>query len=288
MGYTFKPTKNANPGVGSVEALEYESAKNLYLAKKFQQAAKALDNYLRGYPESGQKSEALYFAADSYGQVGEASKAISLFQLLAQEPPSQYRVKAFQQLGKIELANENFTEALRYLVPIAQQTRSQLEEAEVLQGIMAAHFGLENYAQAISYADQLIDFGEVDPGIKPKALLVKGKSQRFLGQHSAAEDSFGVLIQEYASEEAAEALLLQALRYQEKGDFVGSNELIFDYSEGFSAFDYWYGSLFLLLADNYIQLGEVFQAKATLQSILEQSTDATVKEKAASVLKNLN
>jgi hypothetical protein len=69
---------------------------------------------------------------------------------------------------------------------------------------------------------------------------------------------------------------------------VGSNELIFDYSEGFSAYDYWYGSMFLLLAENYIKLGEVFQAKATLQSVLDQSTDATVKEKAASILKTLN
>ena len=69
---------------------------------------------------------------------------------------------------------------------------------------------------------------------------------------------------------------------------MGSNELVFDYSEGFSAYDYWYGSMFLLLAENYIQLGEIFQAKATLQSILDQSTDATVKEKAASTLKSLN
>ena len=69
---------------------------------------------------------------------------------------------------------------------------------------------------------------------------------------------------------------------------IGSNELIFDYSEGFSAYDYWYGSMFLLLAENYIQLGEIFQAKATLQSILDQSTDATVNEKAASTLKSLN
>ena len=288
FGEYLQAYKNANPGIGTIESLEYESAKNLYLAKKFEQAAKALENYLRGYPESGQKSEALYFAADSYGQVGEQSKAISLFKLLEQEPPSPYRIRASQQLGKIELANENFNEALRYLVPIAQQTRSQLEEADVLNGIMAAHFGLANYDQAITYAEQLIALGGIVPAIVPRALLVKGKSQRSLGQHSEAEDSFGFLIQEYVSEEAAEALFLQALRYQEKGDFVGSNELIFDYSEGFSAFDYWYGSLFLLLADNYIKLGETFQAKATLQSILEQSTNAVVKEKAADKLKNLN
>jgi tetratricopeptide (TPR) repeat protein len=247
-----------------------------------------LENYLRTYPESAQKSEALYFAGDAYKQAGEVSKALDLFKLLEQQAPSPYRVKALQQLGKYELENKNYSEALRYLEPIAQQTRTQVEEVEVMLGILAAHFGLGNYNQAIDASEKLIALGDILPGTTPKALLVKGKSQRLLNQNSEAEDSFGLLLQEYTTEEAAEALLLLALRYQEKGDFVGSNELIFDYSEGFSAYDYWYGSMFLLIAENYIQLGEVFQAKATLQSILDQSTDATVKEKAASTLKSLN
>jgi TolA-binding protein len=164
-----------------------------------------------------------------------------------------------------------------------------LDEAKVTQGLMESHFSMKDYPQAITAATQLLAQEELMiPGSAAKALLVKGKSQRFLGQSSEAEDSFGLLIQEYTTEEAAEALYLLALQYQEKGDFKGSNELIFDYSTPFSEFDYWYGSMFLLLADNYLKLGEVFQAKATLQSVIDQSTDASVKEKAAATLKSLD
>ncbi len=288
FGEYLQSYKKANPEAGSIQTLEYAAAKNLYLSQKYPQAATALERYLRTYPESSQKSEALYFAGDAYKQAGEVTKAQEFFKLLEQQPPSPYRVKALQQLGKFELENKNYSEALRYLEPIAQQTRTQVEEVEVMQGILDAYFGLGNYTQAIDAAEKLIALGDILPGTTPKALLVKGKSQRLLNQNSEAEDSFGLLLQEYTTVEAAEALLLLALRYQEKGDFVVSNELIFDYSEGFSAYDYWYGSMFLLLAENYIQLGEAFQAKATLQSILDQSTDATVKEKAASTLKSLN
>ena len=153
---------------------------------------------------------------------------------------------------------------------------------------MISHFFVKDYQQAIAAATQVLAQDELVPGLIAKALLIKGKSHRFLGQNSDAEDSFGLLIQEYTTEEAAEALYLLALQYQEKGDFKVSNELIFDYSSPFSEFDYWYGTMFLLLADNYLKLGEVFQAKATLQSVIDQSTDATVKEKAVATLKSLD
>lgn len=288
FGQYLQSFKQQNPEAGELQALEYEAAKNLYLNQKYPQAAKALDIYLRDNPHSAQNSEVLYFAGDSYKQLGELSKALEFFTLLLQQPPSTYRIKALQQLGKIELERKNYNEVLRHLEPIQEQLRTPLEKVEVLQGILQAHFELQNYSQAIASADQLLVLSDFFPDALPKALLIKGKSQRLMGQNSDAEDSFGLLIQEYKTEEGAEALLLLALGYQEKGDLIGSNELIFDYSEGFSPFEYWYGSLFLLLAENYIELGELFQAKATLQSILDQSTHATVKENAASMLNSLN
>ena len=288
FGEYLQTYKNTNPNAGSVQTLEYESAKSLYLSQKFPQAAKALDSYLRAYPESAQKSEALFFAADAYRQAGDIERAYDLFKLMEQQPSSPYRVKSLQQLGNIALDRKDFSEALDYFASISGQTRSPIDEAEVTVGMMVAHFFLKDYEQAITTATQLLAQDELIAGSQTKALLIKGKSQRSLGQYSEAEDSFGLLIQEYTTEEAAEALYLLALQYQEKGDFKGSNELIFDYSDPFSEFDYWYGTMFLLLADNYLKLGEVFQAKATLQSIIDQSTDATVKVKAEATLKSLD
>lgn len=288
FGEYLQNYKNTNPNTGSVQTLEYESAKSLYLSQKFPQAAKALDSYLQTYPESAQKSEAIYFAADAYNQAGDVERAYELFKLMEQQPASPYRVKAQQQLGNIALDRKEFAESLSYFTAIVGQSRSPVDEAEVTLGLMLTQFFLKDYPQAIKVASQLLAQEELIPGSAAKALLVKGKSQRSLGQYSEAEDSFGLLIQEYSTEEAAEALHLLALHFREKGDIKGSNELIFDYSIQFSEFEYWYGSMFLLLADNYLKLGEVFQAKATLQSVIDQSTDATVKEKAITILKSLD
>ena len=42
-------------------------------------------------------------------------------------------------------------------------------------------------------------------------------------------------------------------------------------NENFSAYDNWLGKAFLLIADNYVALNELFQAKATVNSIIQYS-----------------
>ena len=96
------------------------------------------------------------------------------------------------------------------------------------------------------------------------------------------------LVNEYKTIQGAEGLYWLAFSFQEKGDFTQSNNSIFDFSAPFADYDYWYGRIFLLLADNYIKTGEEFQAKATLQSIVENSTNAEIKSTAQAKLQTLN
>ena len=47
-----------------------------------------------------------------------------------------------------------------------------------------------------------------------------------------------------------------------------------------SDYDEWLGKAFLLIADNYIALNELFQAKATINSVIEYSPVASIVEQA--------
>ena len=48
------------------------------------------------------------------------------------------------------------------------------------------------------------------------------------------------------------------------------------------------GMQFVQLAKNYLAMDEKFQAKATLESIIENSSDAGVKQEAEELLKTIN
>ncbi|WP_339876736.1 tetratricopeptide repeat protein [uncultured Algoriphagus sp.] len=280
--------KGANPSNGSVQSLEFEAAKGTFFDKNYAQAIRGFESYLKNYPQSAQRADALYFLGDSYMQVGDIDQALAQFKTLEREPASPQRIRAMQKIGVIELERGNFAQAIPYLETSVQNARSKPEEAEAVQALMIANFETKKYQQAITQAERLATLDGVIPESSPKALLTKAKSQNALNQKSQAELTLTALVADYKTEQGAEALYLLALASQEKGEITQSNELIFDQSGPFVNYDYWYGRIFLLLADNYVKSGEDFQAKATLESIVENSTNPEIKQMAQSKLQTLN
>ena len=280
--------KTKNPGSGNVQGLEFESAKSLYIDKNYAQAARAFESYLRSYPQSAQKAEALFFAGDAFLQAGDTERAIGYFKQLEREPASPQRVRAMQKLGKIELDRGNYAAAIPYLETASQNARNKIEEVEAVQGLMVASFATRKFQQSISYADRLMTLDGIIPESTPTALLTKAKAQREMNQKPQAESTLQNLIRDHKTIQGAEGLYLLAFSYQERGDYAKSNDSIYDFSGPFADYDFWYGKMFLLLADNFLKTGETFQAKATLESIVEGSKNSEIKAEAQSKLKNLN
>jgi TolA-binding protein len=54
-----------------------------------------------------------------------------------------------------------------------------------------------------------------------------------------------------------------------KGKYKTSEKTCFGLIKDLPNYDYWVTKTFLLLADNYVALKDTFQAKATLQSVID-------------------
>ncbi|TDK48170.1 tetratricopeptide repeat protein [Algoriphagus formosus] len=280
--------KRSNPENGSVQALEFESAKSLYFERNFAQASIAFERYLSSYPQSSQRVDALYFMGDSYFQSGNQDDALRVFRQLESEPASPQRLKAMQRIGEILSAQGNYSESIPYLETAVQNARSKVEEAESLMALLKAYNETERYQEVITTAEKLESLDGILPESTPRALLNKAKAQFALKQDQAAGVTLAILVDEYKTIEGAEGLFLLAESYQKQGQIDLSNDSIFEMSGPFADFDYWYGRMFLLLAENYLLSGEDFQAKATLESIVENSTNEEIKKLAQDKLQTLN
>ena len=74
------------------------------------------------------------------------------------------------------------------------------------------------------------------------------------------------------NEWAAEAAYYIALDHFEKNDMEQTEAACFDFVKNYPSFATWLVRTYLLLADVYINQGNLFKAKATMQSILDNYT----------------
>ena len=105
-----------------------------------------------------------------------------------------------------------------------------------------------------------------------------GKVSYEQGKYAKAEDELIKSMNSAKDVNAAEAqYLLCSILYKQK-KYKSSLELLFQLVETFSNYSFWYNKAYLLIAENYISMNELYQAKATLASIIEKSEDLEIKQ----------
>ena len=108
------------------------------------------------------------------------------------------------------------------------------------------------------------------------------------GKYEQAKTAFSAAIETAKDENAAEAKYMIALMQYTSEDYQTSINTLFELNNQFTSFDQWLGKSFLLIADNYYTLGELFQAKATLNSIIENASSAILIDEAKLKLTLIN
>lgn len=145
---------------------------------------------------------------------------------------------------------------------------------------MESHFAVGALDSARVYADQILSDEKVAFNAQNKAGTYLGKIAFENGQYNIAMDEFLAVVNAAKDINAAESqYYVGHIQYLQK-DYKRSLETLFGLNKSFAVYDYWLGKSFLLIADNYMALNELFQAKATLESVLVNSPLAEIKEAA--------
>lgn len=277
--------KSANPDNQALENIELESAKNLYFGQEYAAAIGAFEDYERNYASSPLSSQAKFYRAESHYRLNNNVKALELYYELDREAQVSDIDVVFQRIGELQLKAGDFGEAANYYSRLEKIAISKRQENDAWAGLLEAYFKLAEYDKMKVYANNIITKGNISQDQVNKAQLYLGKAAYNQGDFSAAIDDLLSTINTAKNKYGAEAQYLLGKIFYQQENYQESLTTLFEFNENFSDYDLWLGKAFLLIADNYIALGELFQAKATVNSILENSqvdevlTEARVKLK---------
>ena len=118
------------------------------------------------------------------------------------------------------------------------------------------------------YAGKVLALDKIDDGLKNRASVILARSYFAHGNFQKAEKTFFTLSKNATDRVGAEATYMMAYLNYLNDSLQMTETIIYQLANDFTS-DYWIAKGFILLSDIYAQKGNDFQAKATLQSIIE-------------------
>ena len=272
--------KEVHPQSDALINIEFENAKSLYNTEKYEKSIEAFLNYQKSYPQSPNNDEGNYYLGECYFRLKDLVNALGYYKKIVQDKSSTFYNKALQRIAEIEYSNMSYLISKNNYEILLQVAKNKKERFNAWVGLMENYYNLKNYDSSLIFSKTILENGNASIDAENKALLYQGKIAYAKNNFEEATDYFLNTINNAKDENAAEAQYLVAEIQHKKSQYKQSNETLFDLNNNFTNYPSWLGKSFLLIAENYVALKESFQAKATLNSIIEKSPHKESVEKA--------
>lgn len=261
--------RQRNPGAKSLENVEFEAAKSLYFAEKYELAVPKFEAFVNGHPQNALVPDARYYVADALIRGGDKKNGLTKMREVLNEGRTQYLNKALNRVADLSLEMQDYPTAIQYYQRLATAATSRRESANAQLGLLKATFAGGDYAKARQIAVDLLASGNATLNATNTALLYKAKSSYGLGQAAQALQELRATAEAANDENGAEAQYLLADAIFRQKQYKEALAEALKVNEKFGSYDRWVGYTFLLIADIYSAQGEVFQAKGTLSSLID-------------------
>lgn len=274
------------PGGGEksseMEGLAIEVADSRFFEDDFNSAKVKYENYIQDYPEGAETFHAHYYLGLCYQKLGETNKALENFEYVYEtEYANAYTIKALKGAADIQFELGNRLAAMELYTAMEAKSDKLIDRLSAQFGKAEVHLANEDYSAAKAeylsiYADQ-----NTTNYSRTKARVKVAACDYFLGSRDEAYQVFTEIEKEESNVFAAESQYYITRVLFDRGEYEQSKNAAIYLKDTYPGQNYWKAKAFLVLAEDYLALGDTFQAvQGTLESLAAQDVYPDVQEEA--------
>lgn len=263
-----KTVPNASVSTGAQDSITYEAAEQRYLKSNFEEASRGFQKYLTQFPAGAYRLNATFYKAECDYRSKNFSAALEGYEKILNEPRNIFTEKSLSKAAQINLSNKEYSKATSQFERLESIADLRDNVIAAQAGIMRAAFAEGKHEKALQYSQKLSENEKISNELLNESHLIAGRSAMALNDYVNARKEFGALTKQ-SSEAAAEARYQIAFIEYKLGNFKSSQNKCYEIANDMPSYDFWIGKSFLLVAENFLALKDTFQAKATLQSLID-------------------
>lgn len=271
------------------DSLSFESAQKLYVSGNTEEAVVPLENYVANFPKGYYLNDALFYLSDCYLKVDRFDDAVTTMFALAERPVSQYTHRTLDKLSQFTFEQGRFEDAAKAYRKLYDVETQEPQRNEAMLGYVRSVKAYGNDDALVAMADDVAAQTQAGDEALRESRYAKAKVLQKRGD-AAAVEVFRTLSEDVRYVEGAEGAYMVIKHEYDSGRADQAETLVYAFADKNTPHSYWLGKAFILLGDIYRSKGDMFQARATYQSVADgyTPTDDGIVEEARTRIAQLN
>lgn len=271
------------------DSLQYSVAGNYFGNGEYEKAVEAFSQYLSRYPNGFHTLDALYNRAEANVLLKRFQAALADYEQVIQKGNSSFYKDAVKKAAIIAYNDQqNFEKALRYYA-LYEDLSSGEEQFEAQINALNSAFEIQDQEAILKFAAKVRDNPLSNAAQKSLAHFTLAKSKIQSGQPGDALSDLEFVVSNSNNQQTAEARYLIAKIYYDQNDLQQATEKVREaYTEN-GAYPKWVAKSLLLNSHILIKQGDLFNAKAAVEAVVENfSSDEEIMTEANAILAQIN
>ena len=249
------------------DTLTYNTAFMKFSEMDYEVAKNAFDKYLQRFDRGIFVNEATYYNAISSLKIGDTTSAVLYYKKVVENGFPAYQENALIFLGRKSYHILDYENSNIYYTKLLNFASSNSIKREAIIRLMTGNEYI-NSTMAFQYAKKVVEFDKSDNWLLSKAYIIIAREEFKLGNYAKSKLLFEKVTGLSNYDEGAEAKYYLAYLTYLDDKLSLAEELIFSLVDDYTN-DHFIAKSFVLLSDIYVARDNLFQAKATLESVIE-------------------
>tara|TARA_A100001015_G_scaffold321385_1_gene451855 strand:- start:144 stop:3194 length:3051 start_codon:yes stop_codon:yes gene_type:complete len=288
FGKYMAKLRTLDPNNASLEFISFEELKNDYFNQNYEPLIVGINSFRRIYPNTLRNYDLCYFMGDAYLELEKWEDGIAQFEPIITNLNKPYLSRALNKSAKASMRLKKYDQAIDLFLLLNENASSKRELNQANEGLMMAYYADDDAENALPIAQEMSTNVALSESKRNLAILYLLRISMDSLEYDKALLLAATLIKSTDDEIGAEAAFIMAQIQYNQDNYNASIEQCIVLLGKYGLYKQWTDKTYLLLVDNYMASGELLQAKATLNSILDNSDNVDLKMKAEDLLESVS